>query len=200
MFDFFTAIQINHATFYNWVLFPSLIFCSRLIDVSLATLRSVLASKGQKNIVPFIAFFEVLLWLIAVSQILKNLNNVMSYVAFAGGYSAGTYLGLALEEKIALGKQVIRIITSKNDELLLNAFRALNIGFTQIDAQGARGPVKLIFTVVERKEIKHVIHLIQTHSTESFYSIEDVKRSTDLHYGTSQKQRNYFMDMLTKRK
>ncbi len=197
---FITQLQTEHATLYNWVLFPLMIFFGRLIDVSLATLRSVLASKGHKNIVPVIAFFEVLLWLIVISQILKNLNNVMSYIAFAGGYSAGTYLGLSLEEKLALGKQVIRIITNKSDELLLETFRTHNIGFTEIDAQGARGPVKLIFTVVERKDTGKVIEMIKEFSPESFYSIEDVKRASDVHYGTSTNKKNNLLDMVTKRR
>ncbi|MBC7411493.1 MAG: DUF2179 domain-containing protein [Bacteroidia bacterium] len=195
---FITQLQTEHATLYNWVLFPLTIFCGRLIDVSLATLRSVLASKGHKNIVPVIAFFEVLLWLIVISQILKNLNNVMSYIAFAGGYSAGTYLGLLLEEKLALGKQVIRIITNKSDELLLEAFRTHNIGFTEIDAQGSRGPVKLIFTIVERKETAKIIGMITLFSPDSFYSIEDVKRATDVSYGTIKKQNKNLLDIVTK--
>lgn len=199
MLDFIKHLQVEYTTLYNWVLFPFIIFCSRLCDVSLGTLRSVLSSKGHKTIVPFIGFFEVLLWLVAVSQILKNLNNVMSYVAWGGGYAVGIYVGLAIEEKLALGKQVMRIITNNTPDELLEVFKQKTIGYTALDGHGARGPVKLIFTVVERKEVKHIAALINKYAPQSFYSVEDVKHASDVHYGVEKKP-NYFRYLFPLRK
>ena len=127
MFEFISQLKANYPDFFNWFLFPLIIFCSRLCDVSLGTLRSVLASKGNKKIVPYIGFFEVLLWLIAISQIMKNLNNVMCYFAWAGGYAMGSYVGLTIEEKLAIGKQVMRIITNQAYETFLALALAVRI-------------------------------------------------------------------------
>ena len=99
--------------YFNWVVLPLVIYLARMTDVTLGTLRIVMISKGKRKIVPIIGFFEVLLWLIAIGQIMQNLNNVMCYFAWAGGYATGTFLGLFLEEKLALGTQVIRLITNK---------------------------------------------------------------------------------------
>ena len=155
-----------------------------MTDVSLGTLRSVLASKGKKKIVPFIGFFEVLIWLFAISSILKNLHNVMSYFAWAGGYATGIYVGLAIEEKLAIGNQVMRIITNQDCEKLIESIKQANFGLTVLDGQGARGPVKLIFIVLKRKEVDNLINLINIYNPKAFYSVEDVKEASQLHYSS----------------
>lgn len=164
--------------YFNWIVLPLLIFISRLADVSLATLRHIFVSKGYKTLVPILGFFEVLIWLIAIRQIFNNVNNVACYVAWAGGFSAGTYLGMYLEEKLALGMQIIRIITHENTEELISAFKDHKQGVTIVDGHGAIGPVKIIFTVVKRTTKQEIIKLIHQYSPEAFYSVEDVKSSS----------------------
>jgi uncharacterized protein YebE (UPF0316 family) len=184
--------------YFNWVVFPLLIFLARICDVSLAMLRTVLASKGYKQIVPFIGFFEVLIWLAAISQIMNNLNNWVCYIAWAGGYATGSYIGLYIEEKIALGIQVIRIITNQESDELINELKNKNYGITLVDAQGARGPVKMIFTVVPRKSVKEVVGLINQYTPKSFYSVEDVRNASQLNYIHGKK--SLFSDVFSARK
>ncbi len=96
---------------FRWVVLPILIFFARMSDVTLGTLRNVFISKGFKNIVPLIGFFEVLIWLISMRQIMQHLDNPLCYIGFAAGFAAGTYVGMTLERRLALGMQVLRIIT-----------------------------------------------------------------------------------------
>src|SRR3954467_8409400 len=98
---------------FRWVLMPLLIFLARMCDVTLGTLRNVFISKGLRRVVPVLGFFEVLIWLISIRQIMKYLDNPMCYLGFAGGFSMGTYVGMLVERKLALGMQVLRIITEK---------------------------------------------------------------------------------------
>lgn len=164
--------------YFSWIILPILIFISRLADVSLATLRHIFVSKGFKKIVPVLGFFEVLIWLVAIRQIFNNVNNIACFIAWAGGFSAGTYLGMRIEEKLALGMQIIRIITNENTDALIDAFKQYNQGVTIVNGQGAVGPVKLIFTVVKRTNKADIIKLIHTHTPDAFYSVEDVKGSS----------------------
>jgi uncharacterized protein YebE (UPF0316 family) len=165
----------------NWVIIPILIFLSRLCDVTLATLRNIFISKGFRHIVPFIGFFEVLIWLIAMKQVMNHVDSWMTYLAWAGGFATGTYVGMRIEERLALGTQVIRIITSEeNSEELINALRKANHGITVVDAHGAIGPVKMIFSIVQRKTVKDVIQLVESLQPNAFYSIEDVRNA---HHG-----------------
>ena len=178
--------MLQNFDFYNWVLFPLLIFFARVSDVSLGTLRSVLASKGNKNIVPIIGFFEVLIWLFAISQIFHSLhNNFIFYLAWAAGYATGSYVGLTIEEKLALGIQVVRVITNQKCDKLIEALRKENYGLTVVDGQGARGPVKILFTTVQRKNVEKVIKVINQYNPNSFYSIEDVKNASQVAYSGS---------------
>lgn len=172
----------NHPDLYNWVIFPVLIFISRMGDVSLGTLRGVLAAKGKKSVVPFIGFVEVLLWLFAMSQIMQNLSNFMCYFAWAAGYAMGSFLGLTIEEKLALGLQGIRIITNKNTDKLMEALKDAHLGYTVFDGSGARGPVKMLFTIVQRKEVQKVALLIKQHHPDAFFSVEDVKDASQVSY------------------
>lgn len=163
--------------YYSWIVLPLIIFSSRVCDVSLGTLRHVFISKGFRKIVPLLGFFEVLIWIVVVAQVMKNLNNIACYLAWAGGFATGTYVGLRIEERLALGLQVIRIITNQSYEALLEALKLDNHGVTIVDAQGALGPVKMIFTIVKRKNTRAVVKLIQEHNPTAFYSIEDIKNA-----------------------
>jgi len=161
--------------FFRWGILPVLIFFARMSDVTLGTLRNVFIAKGFKNIVPIIGFFEVLIWLISMRQIMQHLDNPLCYLGFAAGFAAGTYVGMFLERRLALGMQVLRIITHQNSEGLILALKAENIGVTIIDGQGAKGPVKIIFTILKRKDIEGIRQIIEKNNPSAFYSIEDIR-------------------------
>lgn len=161
----------------NWILLPILIFLARLCDVTLATLRNIFISRGFRGIVPFVGFFEVLIWLFAMKQVMVRADNAACYLAWATGFATGTYLGMRIEERLALGKQVIRIITNQNSENLIHALKEARHGVTIVDAQGAKGPVKMIFSIVRRKNLQQVVELIETLQPNAFYSIEDVRNA-----------------------
>lgn len=166
--------EFINSELFNWAILPLLIFLSRTCDVTLGTLRSIFLSKNIKFIVPVLGFFEVLIWLIAISQIMKNLNNVACYFGWAFGYSMGIYVGIKIEERLALGLQVIRVITNQDWQELTEAFKKEKMGVTLIDGQGAQGPVKILFTIIKRKDKSYAIELINKYNPNAFYSIEDI--------------------------
>lgn len=166
-------------TILNWVVIPLLIFLARLCDVSIGTLRVVFTSRGNKNIAPILGFFEVLIWLIAIGQVMQNLNNVACYLAWASGYAAGNFLGISIEERLAMGQVVIRTITAQPAAELIQRLREEGYRLTVVDAQGARGPVNLLFLIVARKKKDDVIKLITEFNPKAFYSIEDVRHVSE---------------------
>jgi uncharacterized protein YebE (UPF0316 family) len=95
MQEFFST-YLNEDTIwiYSYITLPILIFLARLTDVSLSTLRIVLVTMGKRSIAPLIGFIEAFIWLLAIGQIMQNLTNIMSYLAYAGGFAMGTYLGM----------------------------------------------------------------------------------------------------------
>lgn len=167
-------ISINSDIF-SWVILPLLIFISRIFDVSLGTMRIIFVSRGKKFLAPFLGFFEVLIWLIAISQIMQNLNNILCYIAYPGGFAMGTYVGIKIEEKLAIGILVVKVFLTKDEERLKNLLSASGYGVTVVNAKGVNGEVKIVYTVVPRKKIDDVISIIKQCNSNAFYSIEDAK-------------------------
>lgn len=159
----------------NWVIIPVLIFLARIIDVTLGTLRIVFISKGDKVVAPMLGFLEVLIWLVAITQVMQNLSNFVSYFAWAAGFATGNFLGLRIEQKLALGQVVVRVITVDSGEQLINRLAGRGYRLTALDAKGTRGKVNLLFMIVKRKKLKEVVQIIRDYNPNAFYSIEDVR-------------------------
>lgn len=159
---------------FSYVVLPALIFLARICDVTIGTVRLMMLSRGNKIIPPILGFFEVLVWILAVSQIFQNLRNVYCYVAFAGGFAMGNYVGMLIEEKLAVGTVVLRYITKKDPGELMKALRETGFGFTNIDAHGSEGNVQIIFMIVNRKDINSLVTLIKKFDQRAFYTIENV--------------------------
>jgi uncharacterized protein YebE (UPF0316 family) len=158
-----------------YIILPALIFCSRIIDVSIGTMRVIFITKGYRFLAPLCGFFEVLIWLIAVTQIIKNLSNVFCYIAYAGGFATGNFVGMLIEERMALGVVLIRVITRNDAPELIEYLKAHNYGVTVVDAEGLFGKVKILFTVLRRSDIGDVIESIKQYNPQAFYTIEDVR-------------------------
>ena len=160
---------------FKFVILPAIIFLARICDVTLDTLRIIYVSRGLKLLATVIGFFEVLIWLMAITQILSNMSNVVYYIAYAGGFAMGNFVGIFIEEKMAIGTVVIRIITQKDAEELIGLLKCNGYGVTHVGAQGALGPVKIIFTIVKRKDIAAVLEIVRKCNPLAFFTIEDVR-------------------------
>lgn len=166
----------SHPDMYTWVILPGLILTARVIDVSLGTARVIFVSRGYKLLAAAAGFWEVLIWLLAIGQIMQNLSNPMCYLAYATGFALGNYAGITLAEKMSLGVVLVRILTHENADLLIDSLKKSKYGVTSIDGRGAYGPMKLIFSIVQRQSLDDIIQIIQSHNPKAFYSIEDVSR------------------------
>jgi uncharacterized protein YebE (UPF0316 family) len=160
---------------YQWVVLPLLIFSARIADVSLATLRIIFLSRGRKYIPPILGFFEILIWIVAISQIFQHLNNPLNYIAYAGGFAAGSYCGIILENRLAIGMQVVRIILRNHVDALIGQLKKSGFGITVVDGEGRTGPVKIIFTVIKRKDLPQLLDLLRREYPKAFFSVEDVR-------------------------
>ncbi|HPN55686.1 MAG TPA: DUF2179 domain-containing protein [Candidatus Omnitrophota bacterium] len=160
---------------FTWGILPLLIFLARIMDVSIGTIRIMLLSRDKKFLAPVLAFFEVLIWLLAIRQIFNHLTNIACYFAFAGGFAMGNFVGIILEEKLAMGLEVVRVITKKDGTELVEFLKTRGYGVTSVDAQGTTGKVNIIYTIISRKDHRTVIDIIHQFNPRAFYSVEDVK-------------------------
>ncbi len=159
---------------FAWIILPILIFCSRIIDVSLGTLRVIFVSKGLKYWATTLGFFEVLIWLIAIGQIMTNLSNPVSYIAYAGGFAMGNFVGIHIAEKLSLGMVMLRIVTRESSDNLINSLFKSDFGVTTVEGHGRSGKVRIIFTIVPKRKINQLIRLVNSHNPRAFYTIEEV--------------------------
>lgn len=168
-------LSFTESATFVYVALPIIIFCSRILDVTLGTMRIIFVSKGYKKVAPLLGFFEVFVWIVVISQIMQHANNICCYVAYAAGFAMGNFVGMMIEERIAIGIYFVRVITPKNGEDLVAHLNEKGYGATLINGKGKVGQVNLIYSVVARKSIDNVEQIIADFDPNVFYVIEDVR-------------------------
>ncbi|MBU0487052.1 MAG: DUF2179 domain-containing protein [Bacteroidetes bacterium] len=171
--------DIFNSDIFAWVVLPMLIFISRIIDQSIGIIRLILASKGLKEMAMAFGFFESLIWLLAIGQIMQHLDNAFCYLAYAGGFAMGNYVGIALEARMSIGNVILRVIPRKDTSLLIEHLRSQGYGVTSMEVEGMQGKTKMVFSIIQRKEIKNVIEIINQYNPNAFYTIEEVRAVKD---------------------
>lgn len=171
--DFLSGID---TPLFNYLVLPLLIFLARITDQTIGTIRLIYAAKGYKYLAPIVGFFESLIWLTAISQIMKHLDNFYCYIAFAGGFAMGNFFGIYLEQKISIGVVLVRVILQKYEDALGESLKAAGYGFTLMDAVGREGSVKLLFSTIHRRDLKKYISIVHEIRPKAFYTVEDIRQ------------------------
>jgi uncharacterized protein YebE (UPF0316 family) len=168
-------MEFLNSPYFFYILLPLSIFCLRICDVTLDTMRIIFMTKGYKNLAPIIGFFEILIWIFAISRTMQNLHtNWLCYIAYAGGFATGNYVGMRLDEKLAIGHEIIRVIAKLNSGDIAGSLRASGYGVTTVNAKGMEGDVEILYVVVNRKNLKNAIEIIQKQNPAAFFTIENV--------------------------
>jgi len=156
---------------------PVLVFFAETCVVTLATIRTIFIARGWKTPAALLGFFEVSIWLFAIAQVMQHLNSPGCFLAFAGGFALGNYLGVFIEQKLALGNVVVHVMSRKHD--LMDTLRWAGYGVTASDATGAKGPVQALLTVVPRAELGRLLSIIKVHDRKAFYSVGDLRSAAE---------------------
>ena len=177
---------------YPQILIPLLICLARVLDVSLGTLRIIFVSKGFSKLAPIVGFFEVLIWLLAIGQVMSNLTNIYNYFAYALGFSLGNYIGMLVERKLSLGVVVVQAITQSDASTLIELLHDKGYGITTSDATGTEGPVHIIFSVIKRSKLNEIVEIIKKYNPRAFYMVSDIRAVSEdlypLQYGSSSRR------------
>ena len=203
-------MEIASGDMYTYVYLPLLIFFARMIDVTLMTLRIIFVSRGKRYLAPLLGFVEVFIWIAVVSQVIGGANNLVAYLAYAAGFAAGNYVGIYIENRLAIGTLVVRAIVQAGPPSegagpaksgmgpakggmeppragwipfhpglrrreLVRRLHDAGYGVTTVDGQGATVPVKLVYTVIKRKDLKHVMGILHEFEPRPFVTVEEVR-------------------------
>lgn len=166
---------LSDPRYFSLIVLPAMIFLARICDVTIGTIRIIFVSRGQKKLASFCGFFEVLIWLVAIGQIMQHLDNVWCYLAYAGGFAMGNFIGITIEGKMAMGILVVRVFTQADGSRLITRLKEAGYGVTCLDGHGTTGPVQVIYTVIQRSSLEVVDRIIRDYNPKTFYSIEDVR-------------------------
>jgi len=169
------AELLSESQMFVWVILPLLIFLARICDVTLGTLRIIFVSRGKKLLAPLLGFFEISIWLLAISQIMQHLSNIACFLAYAGGFAMGNYVGILIEDKLAMGTLMIRIFLIKGETTMKQRLYDAGFGVTGIDAHGMSGDVEILYTIIKRRDLARAVAIIEECDSKAFYSIEEAK-------------------------
>jgi uncharacterized protein YebE (UPF0316 family) len=152
------------------------IFFARIMDVSLGTVRTIVVFRGHRLLAAAIGFFEIIIWVVAAGQVLQNLDAWYLVVAYAGGFGAGNYIGIWMESKLAMGREMVSAISFRADGGLARLLRERGFRAIDVDADMGRGPpVDLVITVTRRRRVPELLQTILEADPEAQYSVSDIK-------------------------
>jgi len=162
-------------TRYAWLM-PIVIFLARILDVSIGTIRVILVISGARYLAAVLGFFEVVIWVLAVGSVVHNLDSPPILFGYAAGFATGTLIGMTIEDKIALGWRVVRVIAPESKGLLAPALREAGFRVTVVEGSGRDGPVDIAFSVIRRRELPKFYKVVGQVTPKAFVAVERADR------------------------
>jgi uncharacterized protein YebE (UPF0316 family) len=162
---------------------PLIIFFLRIVDVSMSTIRILLAVRGYKAVVPILGFFEVIIWMFAVGNAIRFLDSGWHLLGYAGGFATGNVVGMMIEERLAIGFATIRVVSTHAGVEMADALRNIGFGVTEFGGQGRDGRVEVVYTVCMRRDIERVVNEVERWDRQAFITVEEPR---DIRWGWMQ--------------
>jgi uncharacterized protein YebE (UPF0316 family) len=157
-----------------------LIFAVRIVDVSIGTLRTISVVQGRLALSVVLGFFEVLIWIAALSQVIVGVSHSPFLIfAYAGGFATGNAVGIMIEQRLALGAVVVRFISPKVGLEITAALRESGYRATTFEGAGRDGPVTLIYATCERSKLYDLLQVARTIEPHVFYTVEPVQQQSE---------------------
>lgn len=151
------------------------IFALRVIDMTFDTLRMLFVVRGRKALAWVLGFFQSVIFVIAITTVLSNLNNPLNIVGYAAGFATGNVVGMFIEERLAIGYVKLSIISSGRGAVLAQGLREAGFAVTEIPARGRDGMVSMLSVSVRRREVMKAESLVHKNDADAFVIAEDVR-------------------------
>ena len=157
------------------IISAALIFALRVTDMSLDTLRMLFVMRGRKGVAWLLGFCQSVIFVVAITSVLNNLDNLLNIIGYAAGFATGTVIGITIEERLAIGHTHLRIISSRRGAAIAERLRAESYAVTEIPARGKDGMVTMLAVSVRRKNIDQVRNMVNDVDSEAFITAEDIR-------------------------
>jgi uncharacterized protein YebE (UPF0316 family) len=154
---------------------PLVIFALRIVDVSLDTMRVLSAVRGARWIAGGLGFFQALIWLVVVGNAIKHLDSIWHILGYAGGFGAGTLVGISIENALAYGLATVRVVSRQGGVEIAHALRERGYGVTEFGGQGRDGRVEILNSVVQRQDLAEIMRIVDRWDPGAFVTVEEPK-------------------------
>ncbi len=152
-----------------------LIFGLRVVDMALDTIRVLFVVRGRKGLAWVLGFFQALVFVIAISSVLSNLDNPLNVLGYAAGFATGNVVGMLLEERMAIGYMHLSIISPRLGAALAEQLRAAGYAVTELPGRGKNGAVNVLHVDVRRRDQAEVETIVLEADPGAFVTTEEVR-------------------------
>jgi len=152
---------------------PILIFLARVTDVSIGTVRLICVTRGRRKLAVMLGFFEVLIWMLAISGTFAHLDRWINVLAYAAGFAAGNAVGMWIEKALAMGTQIVQLISRGGAHAVAERLRFADMPVTTMTGHGRDGPVAICLAIVPRRSTSKVVDMARQIDPEVLVTVED---------------------------
>lgn len=152
------------------------IFAARVSDVTLSTIRILMLMRGKAALASVIGFFEVTIFILALNQVVGNLDDPFRLLAYALGFATGNFVGSRLEERLALGFVTVQVISTGKSAELLERIRERGFGVTALEGCGREGTYQILHVLLKRRTLPCFLALVREIDDQAFISVMDTRR------------------------
>lgn len=152
-----------------------LIFALRVLDMTLDTLRVLVVMRGRKGIAWVLGFMQALIFVLAISSVLKGLDNPLNILGYAAGFATGNVVGILIEGRLAIGHVHLSIVSPRWGSAITERLRSEGYAVTEVPARGRDGTVSLLSCSVLRKHVNQIHKVVNEIDSEAFITAEDVR-------------------------
>ncbi len=152
-----------------------IIFLLRVSDMSLDTIRVLFVFRGRKGLAWVLGFFQSLLFVIAITSVLSNMDNPLNIIAYAAGFATGNVVGMLIENRLAVGHIIMTVISPYAGPRIVDALRNSGYAVTEVPGRGRGGMVSVLHIAVLRKNVMDVQTIVLEMDKDAFITAEDVR-------------------------
>ena len=158
----------------TWI-FAGIIFGLRVVNMATDTLRVMMVLRGRKAIAWLFGFTQSVIFVVVLTSVIDDLNNVLSVIAYAAGFATGNILGMWIEERLAIGFVHMRVISVAHGQGIAKMLRKEGYAVTELTGRGKDGRVTMLEMGIRRKDVVPVRKLVNKIDEDAFITAEDLR-------------------------
>ncbi len=151
-----------------------LIAGARIVDVSCATVRTLMLVRGKRKIAACIGLLEATVYVLALGKVMSDISSIPNIIAYAVGFSSGNYIGSMIEDKIAIGTIMVQVIPSGFDNVVED-LRSMGYGVTVVNGFGKDGPREVLDISMNRKDLPKIYGYFKEKDCNAFITVMDTR-------------------------